>query len=177
MKELIAKRYIKALKEAVGESALENTAALFNALAAEFANEEFVQLMENPSVAKSAKLEILHSAVKTAKSEEVNNFLALLAENGRINIIPAIASELNKEIARLTKSYSGNVYSKDEIDAATLEGLSAGLGKKVDANIALSFKKSDYDGIKVEVSDLGIEINFAKNRVNTQLIDHILKAI
>jgi F-type H+-transporting ATPase subunit delta len=177
MKELIAKRYIKALKEAIGESALENAAVLFDALASEFAKKEFAQLMENPSVSKSEKLEILQSAVKAAKSEAVNNFLALLVENGRINIIPEIADELNKEIARLTKSYSGNVYSKDEIDAATLEGLSAGLGKKVDANIALSFTKSDYDGIKVEVGDLGIEINFSKNRVNTQLIDHILKAI
>lgn len=177
MEELIARRYIKALKEAVGESALENAAYLFDLLASEFENVKFSQLMANPSVAKSEKLEILHAAVKTAKSEAVNNFLALLVENGRIGIIPAIAVELKKEIARLTKSYSGNVYSKNEIDAATLEGLSAGLGKKVDANIALEFIKTDFDGVKVEVNDLGIEINFSKNRVNTQLIEHILKAI
>ena len=32
-------------------------------------------------------------------------------------------------------------------------------------------------GIKVEVEDLGIEINFSKSRLNMQLVEHILKAI
>ena len=177
MQELIAKRYVKALGEATGSESLANIAELFNAIAAHFADKKFLQIMENPDVAKTEKESILLSAVAPAKSEKLNNFMKLLVENGRIGIIPAMAEEMRKEIARSTKNYSGIVYSSDEIDAKTLADLSAGLGKKVDATVVLEFVKSDYDGLKVEVSDLDMEINFSKSRVNAQLVEHILKAI
>lgn len=177
MQELIAKRYVKALGEATGTESLVNIADLFNAIAANFDNVKFLQIMENPDVAKSDKESILLDAVKSANSEKLNNFMKLLVENGRINIIPAMAEEMRKEIARSSKNYSGVVYSNEEIDAKTLQELSAGLGKKVDATVVLDFVKSDYDGLKVEVSDLDMEINFSKSRVNAQLIEHILKAI
>ena len=177
MQELIAKRYVKALGEATGSESLVNIADVFNAIAANFANVKFLQVMENPDVSKSDKESILLDAVKSANSEKLNNFMKLLVENGRINIIPAMAEEMRKEIARSSKNYSGVVYSNEEIDAKTLQDLSAGLGKKVDATVVLDFVKSDYDGLKVEVSDLDMEINFSKSRVNAQLIEHILKAI
>ena len=63
------------------------------------------------------------------------------------------------------------------MDAKTLTDLSTGLSKKVDATVELTFIKSDYDGLKVEVADLDMEINFSKTRVNAQLVEHILKAI
>ena len=63
------------------------------------------------------------------------------------------------------------------MDAKTVKALSSGLGKKVDADITLEFVKTNFDGIKVEVEDLGIELNFSKERINSSLIDHILKAI
>lgn len=177
MQELIAKRYVKALGEATGSESSANIAELFNAITASFANKKFLQIMENPDVAKTEKESILLSAVKPAESEKLNNFMKLLVENGRISIIPAMAEEMRKEIARSSKNYSGIVYSNDEIDAETLKDLSAGLSRKVDATVVLEFVKSDYDGIKVEVSDLDMEINFSKSRVNAQLIEHILKAI
>jgi F-type H+-transporting ATPase subunit delta len=177
MQELVAKRYVKALGEATGSESLANIAELFNAITAYFANKSFLQIMENPDVAQSEKESILLSAVKPAKSEKLNNFMRLLVENGRISIIPAMAEEMRKEIARSSKNYSGIVYSNEEIDAKTLEDLSTGLGKKVDATVVLEFVKSDYDGLKVEVTDLDMEINFSKSRVNAQLIEHILKAI
>jgi len=177
MQELIAKRYVKALGEATGSESLVNIAEIFYALAANFANKKFLQIMENPDVAKADKESILLEAVKPAASEKLNNFMKLLVENGRIDIIPAMAEEMRKEIARSSKNYRGIVYSSEEIDAKTLQDLGTGLGKKVDATVVLEFVKSDYDGLKVEVSDLDMEINFSKSRVNAQLVEHILKAI
>jgi F-type H+-transporting ATPase subunit delta len=146
-------------------------------LATAFTDEKFLHVIDSRDVAKSQKTEILLDAVKSAKSDKINNFIKLLVENGRINIIPAISSELSKEISRMNKSYNGKVYSDNDIDAKTLEGISKGLSKKMDATISLEMIKNDFDGIKVEVEDLGIEINFSKNRLNSQLIEHILKAI
>jgi len=177
MKEQIAKRYVKALGEATGSESLVNVAEVFNALAASFSDEKFLQIMGNPDVSKTDKESILLDAVKSAESEKLNNFIKLLVENGRIDIIPAMAEEMRKEIARSSKNYSGVVYSNEEIDAKTLQGLSEGLGKKVDATVVLEFVRSDIDGLKVEVSDLDMEINFSKSRVNAQLVEHILKAI
>ena len=177
MQELIAKRYVKSLGEATGSESLVNIAEIFNAIAENFSNDKFIAVMENPEVANADKESILLDAVKSAGSEKLNNFIKLLVENGRISIIPAMAEEMRKEIARSSKNYSGVVYSNEDVDAKTLTDLSTGLGKKVDATVALTFIKSDYDGLKVEVADLDMEINFSKTRVNAQLVEHILKAI
>jgi len=177
MEELIAKRYVKALKKTFKPKEISVVGGVFEALASGFENEKFLHVFESRDVSKAQKQEILLSAVKSVKSTKVNNLMKLLVENGRINIIPAIASELHKEIARMNKSYSGNVYSDRDIDAKTLTGISKGLSKKLGVAISLEMVKSDFDGIKVEVEDLGVEINFSKNRLNTQLIEHILKAI
>jgi F-type H+-transporting ATPase subunit delta len=177
MEELIAKRYVKALTDSMNESELENVSTLFGALAAEFKNPKFDQIINSPEIDASAKETLLLESVKSASSDQVNNLVKLLVENGRVNIIPAMAKVMNKEIAKAKKTYTGVVYSNSEIDAATIEGISAGLGKKVDATITLEFVKTEFDGIKVVVDDLGIEVNFSKSRMNMQLVEHILKAI
>ena len=88
-----------------------------------------------------------------------------------------MAEEMRKEIARGSKNYSGVVYSNEDVDAKTLTDLSSGLGKKVDATVELTFIKSDYDGLKVEVADLDMEINFSKTRVNGRGADQTQAAI
>jgi len=178
MEELIAKRYVKALASTVDAAALEKIATTFGSLACAYQDEpKFQQILVATDVSNADKAALLLDAVASAKSEPVNNMMKLLVQNGRVAVIPAIAKELKKAIARQNKSYTGAVYSNSGIDAKTLEGLSAGLGKKVDASIALEFVQTDFNGIKLEVEDLGIEINFSKSRMDMQLVEHILKAI
>jgi F-type H+-transporting ATPase subunit delta len=177
MEELIAKRYINALKQTMDATSIEAAAAVFNGLAASFEDAKFNQIMKSSEVSAQDREALLLDAVKAAGSEQVNNLVKLLVEKGRVNVIPAMAAELKKEIARTNKSFAGVVYSDTDIDANTMEGLAAGLGKRVDAQIALDFVKTDFDGIKVDVADLGIEINFSKSRLNKQLDEFISKAI
>jgi F-type H+-transporting ATPase subunit delta len=84
---------------------------------------------------------------------------------------------LKKDVANSTKNYEGIIYSDSDIDAKVIEELSGGLCKKFDSNISLSFVKNDFNGIKVEVEGLGIEIDFSKDRIDSQIIEHIIKAI
>jgi len=100
-----------------------------------------------------------------------------LVEKNRIAVIPAIAEGMRKMMARSNKTYTGTVYSNSDINEESMKSISNGLSKKVDANVSLTFVKNDFAGIKVDVEDLGIEINFSKDRINSQLIEHILKAI
>ncbi len=177
MEELIAKRYIKALKKSSDLETMQNIALIFSSLAQAFDNEKFIQIINNPDVTKEQKSEIILSAVKSADSKDVENLIKLLAEHNRINIIPAIAEVLRKDVAATSKSYNGIVYSDSDIDAKVIADLSSGLGKKFDSNISLEFVKDDFNGIKVDVQDLGVEISFSKSRINSQIIEHIIKAI
>ena len=177
MEELIAKRYIKALKGEFDLKTVQNISSVFDALADSFKDDKFVTVIINPEVNAKDKSEILLEAVKPAKSDKINNFIKLLVENKRIDIIPAIAKELKKDIANTTKTYEGIVYSDSDIDTKVINELAKGLSKKFDSTISFTFVKNDFNGIKVEVEGLGIEINFSKDRIDSQIIDHIIKAI
>ena len=177
MEELIAKRYVKALASAMDEASLANTAELFAVLSDTFEDKAFSDLINNPDVAPEAKEKMLLSMVENAKSELIDNMMRLLVEKRRISIIPAMAEELRLTLARQTRTYEGRVYSNEKVDKKTLESMAAELSKKMDASISLAFVDSDYDGIKVEVADLGVEIDLSKSRLNAQLVEHILKAI
>ena len=177
MEELIAKRYIKAIVDGSDVSDIENMAAVFSSLAISFKDEKFLNIIDSPNVSSSDKESILLDGVKSANSKKINNFVKLIVENKRINIIPAIAEGMRKDLARITKTYEGTVYSDSDIDAKVISELSSGLSKKFDSKIALTFVKNDFDGIKVDVEDLGIEINFSNTRINNQMIEHIIKAI
>ena len=177
MEELIAKKYIKAMTSGLDVATVEKVTTVFSALADSFNNEKFTDIFENPYVSSEDKLKILLDSVKSVKSNEVNNLLKLIVEKKRINIIPSIAEEMRKNLAQATKTYQGVIYSDTNVDKATVKKLSDGLSKKFDSNISLVFQKEKFDGIKVDVEDLGMEINFSKSRINTQMIEHIIKAI
>ncbi len=177
MEELIAKRYIKAFKEGRDVESMINATLVFDTLAKSFDDARFVEIMNSPNVSKEQKLEILLATVKPANSSSIDSLIKLLVENKRILIIPAIAESMRKDIAHTSKTYKGLVYSDSDLDAKVIEDLSKGLSKKFDSNISLSFVKENFNGIKVDVEDLGIEINFSKTRINDQIIQHIIKAI
>jgi len=177
MEELVAKRYIKAIVDGSSISDIQSMAAVFSSLAISFKDEKFLNIIDNPNVSSSDKESILLEGVKSANSEKINNFVKLIVENKRINIIPAIAEGMRKDLASTTKTYEGTVYSDSDIDDKVISELSSGLSKKFDSKITLTYIKNDFNGIKVDVEDLGIEINFSKTRINNQMIEHIIKAI
>ncbi|MEA2100794.1 MAG: F0F1 ATP synthase subunit delta [Campylobacterota bacterium] len=177
MEELIAKRYIKAIKSSSDIATLNNMCEIFSVIAESFNNDKFIQIINNPDVSQNQKSDILLDAVKSAESKEVENLIKLLAEHNRLGIIPALAEVMRKDLALTSKTYTGLVYSDSDIDAKIIENLGNGLGNKFGSNISLTFVKNDFDGIKVDVEDLGIEINFSKTRINNQIIEHIVKAI
>ena len=177
MEELIAKRYIKALKSSSDLESMTSITSVFTALADSFKDEKFIGVIDSPNVPSAQKQEILLEAVKSAKSNQIDNLIKLLVENKRINIIPAMAVELIKDVANSTKTYDGVISSNSDIDAKVVAELSGGLSKKFDSNITLTSLKNDFNGIKVEVEGLGIEINFSKDRIDSQFIEHIIKAI
>jgi F-type H+-transporting ATPase subunit delta len=175
--ELIAKRYIKPLMESCDQSSLENLALLLTNVAKAYENEKFILIMNSNDIGVNAKAQLLLEMVASANSSVVNNLIKLLAENGRLLLIPAIADQLSREIARAKRTFKGRIYSNSVVDQASVETIARDLGTKMGATISLSYVASDFDGVRVEVDDLNVEINFSKSRLNAQLVEHILKAI
>ncbi|HLD23014.1 MAG TPA: F0F1 ATP synthase subunit delta [Sulfuricurvum sp.] len=175
--ELIAKRYIKPLMESCDQASLENLATLLTSVAKAYENEKFNLIMNSNDISVNAKCQLVLDMVASANSAIVNNLIKLLAENGRLLLIPALADQLTREIARAKRTFKGRIYSNSVVDQASVETIARDLGTKMGATISLSYVASDFDGIRVEVDDLNVEINFSKSRLNAQLVEHILKAI
>jgi len=177
MNELIAKKYVQGLYKALDAKSLEAAAEALEALSEALTKDNVAMILNAPDVTKEQKTDILTSAIKDAKSKELENLIKLLVENKRIELISEIAVVLRKLIANEQRKFSGLVYSDSDIDSKVLEELGNGLGKKFNSTITLSYVKSDFDGIRVDVEDLGVEISFSKSRINKQIVEHILKAI
>lgn len=175
--ELIAKRYTKPLVELCDLDTLENISDLFGTVAEAFKNEKFLHIMNSSEVNRDAKSQLILDMVAPANSAIVNNFVKLLAENGRLALIPELSCELKREIARSKRMYKGSIYSNDAIEQSSVDAIARDLGNKFGATIALEYVPAEYDGIRVEVDELNVEINFSKTRLNAQLVEHILKAI
>ncbi len=177
MNELVAKKYVKALAKEFDMTSLESAAEVLSALAKALNDGKIAAVMNSPEVSKEKRAEILTAAIAGANSKQMENFIKLLVEHNRVDLIADIAATLQSYIADKKREYRGVVYSDTEIEESVLGELSAGLGKKFDSTIALSFVKSDFDGIKVDVDGLGVEISFSRSRIGNRIVDHILKAI
>ena len=76
----------------------------------------------------------------------------------------------------MNNSYVGVVYTNLELSSDYVSSIEEQFSRKFDVKLSLSQKVCDYDGIKVDIDGLGVEISFSKERLKSQLIDHILKS-
>ena len=107
----------------------------------------------------------------------LGNFIKLLGEKRRLALLPFIANELNTQIAKMNNNYIGVIYTGQELSNDYVSSIEEQFSKKFDVKLSLSQNIGDYDGIKVDIDGLGVEISFSKDRLKSQLIDHILKAV
>ena len=177
MENLIAKKYAQALLEIEGIS-LEDVAAELTALAELIENNSDVkEFLNSPLVKSEKKYEALVSPIEDKLDSKVINLLKLMSQKGRLAIIPELSEILTKEIKVKNNSFVGIVESGEELDSTLVKKLEKKLSAYSNSEVKLETKKSDLDGIKVEVSDLGLELNFSKQSVKNALIEHIQKAL
>lgn len=176
MSNLIAKRYVKALIDGKDVSELESISQSLISVKAAFTDDKFNSIVSSPEVCVDKKVELVVSMFETA-SDSVVNFVKLLGEKRRINLIPNIANELSDEISKLKNVYTGVVYTNESLSDDFVKSIEEKFSTKFDVSLSLSQNVCDYDGIKVDIDGLGVEISFSKERLKSQLIDHILKAV
>ena len=174
MEELIAKRYAQALSSVSKD--LSGVLEVLNVLSEVISSSEIKSTLTSPIISSESKTEMILSALSDDDKTLVN-FIKILGENRRLDLIPAITKVLNSDQQRVSNEYEGVLKSASSLDEAVLANLEETLKKYTGSTIKLTQEKSDLDGVRVSVDDLGIEVNFSKQRVKEQLIDFIKKSL
>jgi len=176
MEELIAKRYVQALLAVADKKERETYIKLLNGIADSFSSPEVQEVIEAPIVSKDEKVDVVLSALGKKADSKIVNFIKILGEKKRLDLIPQIAAILNAQVQKESNSYEGIINSKETLEEDEVSKLEQTLKRYTGSKITLTQEKSDLDGLKVAVEDLGIEVNFSKERVKEQLIDFIMKS-
>lgn len=176
MKEAIAKRYVKALFKVSSTSEIESYLPSINNIVVGLTYEKFNEILFSSEVSKDKKVEFLLTILDSNDSKLVN-FMKTIIEHKRVDIVPEIYKEIRYNLSLLSNVYEGTITSKDQIDDEVVEKIRVNFEKKIGSNLTLMQKRLDFEGIKLSVDELGLEVNFSKDRLKQDLAAHILKAI
>ncbi len=176
MKEIIARRYIKALKSACNNEELERFAQILNSISIAMLEPRFADVMYSPEVSNSSKVQLILDSLPNI-DEKLKNLIKILGEYKRFDVITEIAKELKYQLALVKNKFEGRVFTSKELSFNQINQITGSFNEKFKAEIVLTQEVGSYDGIKVEIEDLGIEIGFSEERLQNQMIEHILKAI
>lgn len=177
MENLVTKRYAKALMGIEGLSLADVSSELAALAESIESSSELQEFLNSPLISNSKKFEAVVEPLKEKLNPNVYALLELMAQKGRLALIPELKSILDKEIMVQSNHFVGKIESSDEIDSSLVKKLEKKLEAFSGKSIELQEEKSDIDGIKVEVSDLGLELNFSKESAKNALIEHIQKAL
>ena len=176
MEELIAKRYVDALLSIADKKERTLYVKAINGIAESYGDPKVDAMVDAPIISTDAKVDTLLASLGKDADTKLTNFIKLLGEHKRLGLIPEIAKVLNAQIQKESNKYDGIISSKETLDAGEIGKLEETLKRYTGSSIKLNQKKSDLDGLRVDVDDLGIEVNFSKERVKEQLIDFIMKS-
>ena len=176
MKDLVAKRYVKALVDGRDLNSVTLISEKLNEVSKAFKSDKFNSILASSDINEVEKTKFILSIIDKA-DKSLENFIKLLGEKRRLDIIPEIAFELKTQIAKMNSSDVGTVYTNKELSNSYISSIEEQFSKKFNVKLSLSQNVCDYDGIKVDIDGLGVEISFSKDRLKTQLINHILKAV
>ncbi len=172
----IAKKYVKALMASMDDKEIITLSEGFDSISKAFKNNKFISIIQSPDVSKDQKAEFIANLIDT-KDQKIINFIKLLSLNDRLEHIPAIASELKDRIALKNNTFNGVLISQKKVNKDKLKDIETVLSKKFDSTIKLENKVTDYNGMKVEIDSLGVEIGLSTDRLKQQIEQTILSAI
>lgn len=175
MKELIARRYVKALVQSFGGQEVAPLLQSLQKVRSAFTSEKFCEIIAAPYVSNARKVELVLQIVES-NDIGMQNLIRLLGEKNRLALIPEICAELEATLAAINKEYVAILSSKETFDEATLENIRNTFAQRLHVNLALKHERSDKEGVRLVVEDLGVEVAFSQERFVSDLREHILRA-
>ena len=177
MKELIAKRYIKALSQSLKQKELEESLQILEKLANVCRINKFQEIMDSPYISVEQKIEfILQVILENKSNSKFANFIRILAEHKRLDLFQELYAELSSYLASLNKEYVAKLMVSDAYDETVLKEIESKFSQKLGVNLVLEQQITQKNGIKLVVEDLGVEISFSQERFIQDLKNHIFRA-
>ena len=150
----IARPYAEALFKTAGAD-LVGTAAWLDELAAIASNVQLQQYAGNPGVTSAQTFDVMTGVAKTALPEAAKNFLKAVIDNGRLSVLPEIASQFRALKNAKSGSSDAIVFSAFALDATALSELSVTLEKRFGRklNMTVELEPDLIGGVRVVVGD------------------------
>ena len=150
----IARPYAEALFKATSKD-LNGAAVWVDALSAVAQNEQLQQFADSPKASTDQVFDLIAGVAKVDLPEAAKNFLRMVIENGRLSVLPEMATQFRALKNAQSGSSDAIVHSAFPIEAAAL----ADLGKTLEAqfkrklNLSVVLQPELIGGIRVVVGD------------------------
>lgn len=176
MVKIIAKKYAKAIIESVTLLELRGFLIELHRIEEAFYSEKFLEIIHSPYISKVFKEEFIIELLNT-KSDRLINLIKLLVANHRLIIVPSICSAIQTYVNEQDKKYIGLLFLNKRVESKTLEEIAQNLSRRLGVGLSLQQVVINFEGIRLVISDLNLEISFSRHNFLNSLRHHILKAI
>lgn len=159
-KSTIARPYAQAFFElARSKGTLPQFSEALEAAAIAATDEAFEGLLGHPSVPKAQLAELVIGVCGDETGEEFSNFIKLLAEKGRLNVLPQISELFNAYRAEEERTAHADVVSAVELSAAQKKKISQGLKARLGREVVLECRVDEgiIGGAIIRVGDLVVD--------------------
>ncbi len=156
----LARPYAKAAFEfARDKDALAAWSEQLFTLACVTADSTMDAVLGSPAMTAAQQTQTLNEVCGDALSAELRNFVAILADNKRLSLLPEIYTLFEQHKANQEKSVDVNVVSAFELDNAIKDKLAVALSKKLEREVKVttSTDKSLLGGVLIRAGDLVID--------------------
>ncbi|MCX4275665.1 MAG: ATP synthase F1 subunit delta [Candidatus Gastranaerophilales bacterium] len=177
-----AKRYSKALLELLQDSAVKDGADFKEASKKMYDEFEFVvktvrenselqNFILNPVVSYGDKKDVMSQIFTGKVSSLTVNFLSLLAENNRLNILDDILFSFKDDINKLQNIVPAVITSVIELDLEQKKKLVENLQNKIKAEITPEFRLDEaiLGGLVIKINDTVIDLSIKKKIENLKV--------
>jgi F0F1-type ATP synthase delta subunit len=178
----LSKRYSKALIEAYSGD-VEKLQASLDALlriSSAFRIDKFRDIQNLGNVDSNSKADLVR-AVADYNDAYFGRFLNLLINENRLTQCESIAEEVRLFLTSKSGTFFGECYStfaiSDETRNEISKAISLRIGKTVELSGASLAPTNDFDGIRVQIKDLNVEVTLNKPAIAHEIVASVLQQI
>jgi len=170
----IARPYAEALFRVALPAKLNAWADILSEMAQVAAVPAFQDMARDPRVPRQVITQTFLAAIKTSVDAEASNFIGMLAENGRLALLPEIEHQFHDLKNAHERTADAEIISAYAMDAAQAGELVAALEKKFGRklNATVSVDSSLIGGVRVTIGDevLDHSVSARLERMHTALV-------
>jgi F-type H+-transporting ATPase subunit delta len=151
----IARPYAEAIFRVASSGDLASWSTLMSEMAQVAAHPDVREFASNPKVSDQQVTDTFLALLKSGVGPEARNFVAMLAENGRLTLLPEIAEQFHALRNTQEGAADAEITSAFEMSDAQVRDLVATLERKFGCrlNPAVTVDSSLIGGVRVTVGD------------------------